>query len=469
MLNEILPWLAENEPLISSFVGLITLIAGCWGILQLLLHHRTQPTQKVDNDVISESLNNPPQNSSIWSTFINLGLTQQSELEDLISIRTINIALLSLLIINLSWVITSLFSRETLHLTIVNGTVFVGAVCIYVMQLNGRTQLARWMFFLLTASYWGVTLVLIGPMRNVEYFLPLLLVLPILLFSRNQVRELVIAIGILLLTFAIAAFLQTVITPMTKFDSVPMLDNVAYYLNLTLLSISIFSLVNFYNNVAVKNFHDLEIQKRRTDELVKSILPEYVASRIRDQESVIADWHKEATVLIATVGGFESLSKRVSAVHLVEILSDMFVKFDKLVKKYSVEKVNTLDTTYVVATGIDKEKEADHRAVASFALEALEVCNEYSTTMNHPLTFWAGISTGQVVSGVIGEARPCFDIWGDTVELANSMRDSAVDNSIVVNEPAYWRLHEHFDFAAIEGSQGNRLLLRIKSDHTREK
>jgi class 3 adenylate cyclase len=37
-----------------------------------------------------------------------------------------------------------------------------------------------------------------------------------------------------------------------------------------------------------------------------------------------------------------------------------------------------------------------------------------------------------------------FDIWGETVELANSMRDTAVNNSIVVNEPAYWRLRDQF-------------------------
>lgn len=462
MLDEMTRWLVDNEPAISAVVGLVTLVAGCWGIFQLFYRHKTHSDQRTTQVGLGEISGTDPKIPGIWTTLINLGLNQYSELEDLISIRTVNIALLALLIISLAWVVTSLFSIETRHLMIVHGAVFVVSLGIYVMQSNGRTGVARWMFFLLAAIYWGIILILVGPMRSVEYFLPLLLMLAILLFSKREVKKLIIAVVLLLITFFFAAYLQRVIPPIPALQNIPMLDSVAYYLNLALLSIIIFLTLNFYNNLAAKNFHDLEDQKRKTDELVKTILPEYVSSRIKNRESVVADYHQEATVLIGTVVGFDILSKRISAVHLVEVLSDMFVKFDNLVKKHDVEKVNTLDTTYVVASGIGEDKVADHCAVAAFALDALEVVREFSSKVSHPLAFRAGISTGQVVSGVIGDVRPCFDIWGDTVELANSMRNSAVDNSIVVNEPAYWRLHEHFDFAAIEGPQKNHLLIRTK-------
>jgi adenylate cyclase len=98
-----------------------------------------------------------------------------------------------------------------------------------------------------------------------------------------------------------------------------------------------------------------------------------------------------------------------------------------------------------------------------FALDALELVRTFSQRVNHPFSFRAGISTGQVVSGVIGDARPCFDIWGETVELANSMRDTAVSNSIVVNEPAYWRLKQQFEFAVTDESETAYILLRHKS------
>jgi adenylate cyclase len=464
MFDELVGWLGNNEPVISAFVGLFTLLAGIWGVLGLRMHHRTQSrnlnsTALVRDDSASTSLQRP----GVFSTLLNLGLDQQSELEDRISIRTVNIALLALLLINFTWVVTSLFSRHSLYLTVINGAVFIIGLSIYGLQLNGRTEMARWAYFALTAAYWGLIMVIVGSMRSVEYYLPLLLMLTILLFGKRESWKIIIAVGILLLSFAVALYLQTVIPPLTMLDNLPMLDTVAYYLNLALLSITIFLVVNFYNNVAASSFHNLEEQKLRTDELVNSILPEYVAGRIGNQETVVADWHSEATVLIATVVGFDSLSERISAVHLVELLGDVFVQFDDLVKEYGIEKVNTLDTTYVVASGIGESGDPDHRAVAAFALAALKVVRDFSNALGHPLAFRAGISTGQVVSGVIGDARPCFDIWGNTVELANSMRDSAVDNSIVVNEPAYWRLKKYFDFAVIEGMEGNQLLIREKT------
>ena len=70
------------------------------------------------------------------------------------------------------------------------------------------------------------------------------------------------------------------------------------------------------------------------------------------------------------------------------------------------------------------------------------------------------MSVGQVVSGVIGDARPCFDIWGETVELAISMQGAAVSNTVVVSERAYWRLKDQFELAELTGCEGGYILLR---------
>jgi adenylate cyclase len=462
MLESTIEWLVNNEPVISAFVGLVTLTAACWAILQFIVFRNRHMASRSADSQNQEDALAQLEHPSIWTSLVDMGLPEHSVLEDIVSIRTVNICLFVILMVNLTWVVVSLFSRDTLILTIINGTTFVVALFVYALQHSGKTNLARWALLSMTLFYWGFILVLVGPMRTVEYFLPLILMLPILLFSKNEKRQIFSAITLVLSTFCISIYLQGVIPSMAVLDNLPDLMESAYYVNLGLSAIAIFLVLNFYNNAAAENFHELEFEKSKTDKLMKSILPDYIANRISDQGSVVADWHQEATVLILTIGGFDTLSQRVSAVHLVEILSEIFVKFDALAKEQGVEKVNTLDTTYVIATGISKDTEADHTAVASFALQALEVVKEFSLAVSHPLTFCAGISTGQVVSGVIGDARPCFDIWGDTVELAYSMRTSAVDNSIVVNEPAYWRLQKAFEFAAIEGPQDTHLLLREK-------
>ena len=144
----------------------------------------------------------------------------------------------------------------------------------------------------------------------------------------------------------------------------------------------------------------------------------------------------------------------------MELLSQVFVEFDHLVTAHGVDKVNTLGTNYVVATGIGPDESPNHHQLAEVALGMREIVSNLSTAVNHPFRLRIGICTGDVVSGVIGESRPSFDIWGETVELANSMRDAAVDGTIVVNEAARWRLRDGFELEELSGDAPGYLLKR---------
>ncbi|MEH6570929.1 MAG: adenylate/guanylate cyclase domain-containing protein [Halioglobus sp.] len=461
MFDQFLLVLKEQEPIISSIVGLTTMLAAIWGVVQLMF---IASKNKTAVDAAQKpATTNPSARAGPLRTVLDLGLTSYSELEELVSVRTINTAALCLIMINLCWVIAGLFVEGMIILTVVNGITFLSFLMVLVLQGTDRSESAKWLFISSLIIYWVVIMVVAGKFRGIEYFFPGLIIFPVLLFSKQHKRGKFLALIFMSAAFFAAVALQN------RYEAQLLISesffNVAYYMNVVLLGTTLYLLVNFYNNFAASNFHDLEQQKSRTDELVNSLLPAYVAERVRDHESTVADWHSEATVLFATISGFETLYHRVSAVQLVELLSDVFNQFDELIKKYNIDKVNTLGTNYVVATGIgeDEDEETDHAAIAMFALDALELVRKFSQTVNHPFSFRAGISTGQVISGVIGDARPCFDIWGETVELANSMRDTAVSNSIVVNEPAYWRLRENYDFAVTDEPVASYLLLKRKT------
>lgn len=482
MLESLVTLLEDNEPVISAVVGVTTMLAAAWGVIQLFFlsgksraiaaagvasQAATSPDAAAPG-VLPRDTSSPVSGSVIVSpesarqsplrTLLNLGLSSRSELEELVSIRTVNIASLCLMLVNLVWVVTGLISQDMIILMMINGVVFLIALLVLALQASGRVHTAKWLFFFLVTGYWVVIMVVVGGFRGVEYFFPLLVTLPVLLFSKPERKSHYAALLSMVVGFPVAVWIQSQLPSQLPMDEA--FFTLAYYINVFLMALTLYAMINFYDTFAASSFHDLELQKSRTDELVNSILPAYVAERVREHESTVADWHSEATVLFATITGFDSLYKRVSAVQLVEMLSDVFTQFDKLTKQYGIDKVNTLGTNYVVATGIGEDGEPAHDAVAVFALEALRVVREFSRRVNHPFSFRAGISTGQVVSGVIGEARPCFDIWGETVELANSMRDTAMNNSIVVNEPAYWRLRERFEFAVTDESEAAYLLLR---------
>jgi class 3 adenylate cyclase len=127
----------------------------------------------------------------------------------------------------------------------------------------------------------------------------------------------------------------------------------------------------------------------------------------------------------------------------------VFREFDELAGELGVDKVNTLGTNYIAATGIDPARPAQHAAVARLALGMGAIVTRLSDTLQHDFSFSAGLSTGDVVSGVIGTSLPSFDIWGKTVETADALRERGAAPSIVVNEAAFWRLRGDFDFEKV--------------------
>jgi len=455
--GSVVDFLNNNEATISAIVSLLTLAAAVWGVVQLALLPLVRAMQRgSDDDKPAAALK--PVNP--FSALLNRGLDPLAELEEQIAVRTLNLSLLATAGFSLTWLILTLISPATVILTIISFIVFSIAVSAFNLASSGRLGLARWLFLFDIVLYWMTNIVVMGAMNGLEYFLTGLLLLPLLLFRREESRQQYMAISMIIGALLFSLFLQSVLE--YRVPASEAFITYGYYFNAAFLAVLVCLVLNFYNNVAANSFSELEEQELKSEELVKSILPEYIATKISNHETIVADWHREATVLFATVYGFESLYRRVSAVQLVELLSQVFVEFDHLVTECGVDKVNTLGTNYVAATGIGPDEKADHEKLAQVALGMRDVVSNLSKAVDHSFRLRIGICTGDVISGVIGEARPSFDVWGETVELANSMRDAALDNTIVVNEAARWRLRDRFELSALSSDVPSYLLERAK-------
>jgi class 3 adenylate cyclase len=192
---------------------------------------------------------------------------------------------------------------------------------------------------------------------------------------------------------------------------------------------------------------DLELERARTEALVQNLLPQRIASRLKAGEKIIAESHGEATVLFADLVGFTALTRRLSPGHLVEVLNDIFSLMDELTDRHGVEKIKTIGDAYMVVAGAGVTRSNTASGIADFALDMVRELNEYAVKNDFPLAFRVGISTGQVISGVIGTKKLSFDLWGDTVNLASRMESNSAQGQIQVSETTFWRLHGQYDFS----------------------
>ena len=187
-----------------------------------------------------------------------------------------------------------------------------------------------------------------------------------------------------------------------------------------------------------------DAERAKADNLLESLFPARVSQRLKAGEATVAESHGEATILFSDLVGFTNLTRRLAPGHLVEVLTDYFSMLDALTEKHGVEKIKTIGDAYMVASGLNYERENSAEHIADFALDMVEAIRDYAERHHFPLALRVGISTGQVVSGVIGLKKPLFDVWGDTVNLASRMESTSEAGQIQVAEATYWRLHEKY-------------------------
>ncbi len=419
-------WLIGNEPVISAIVGLVTLSAAVWGLMRLRYLESEGVAGRAAGETLqpntSEDINPdtpPPRLRGTPRKLFNLGITQKSQIEEIVASRTINVTVIAMLSLNVVWIIAGLMVNGFVYFTILNCVVFLAGLLILILQAGGRSDTARWILLVATYSYWSSIQLSVGKMWGVEYFLVILCLLPILLFKRYEYLQKSAAVALLLGFMALQLLLSRVYNSGLLNLDEPLLK-IGYSVNMAVLCVMVIAIVTYYSRFSLDSFQALETQKDKADKLVKSVFPKDVIQQIRENSKTVAAYRDEAAVIFVTLAGFEDLYHRITARQLVEMMGAIFLKVDELLEKHRIEKINMLGTHYVAASGVFEEGAANYAAVARFALDVTAEVAKFGEAMNHNFSVRAGVSVGQVVSGVIGDARPCFDIWGETVELAAS-------------------------------------------------
>jgi adenylate cyclase len=195
-------------------------------------------------------------------------------------------------------------------------------------------------------------------------------------------------------------------------------------------------------------FNQLQIERERSERLLLNILPGSIAERMKGGDETIADHHPEVSLLVADLVGFTAMASYIDPGQVVFLLNEIFCEFDRLVAARGLEKIKTIGDTYMVAAGLLAPIPNQVQASAELALEMKEALAIFNEQYNMRLLFRAGISTGPLVSGVIGRNKFAFDLWGEAVDTACQISACAVPGSIQVDEATFERLCEAFPFSS---------------------
>lgn len=176
----------------------------------------------------------------------------------------------------------------------------------------------------------------------------------------------------------------------------------------------------------------LDEQRKRNDALLLALMPEPLIRRYRDGEQTIADDHRNVSLVYAELSGVDRLSAEVSAPELIRAVDELFGHFDAAADTAGVERIRTMHNGYLAGCGLTTPRLDGVYRIVEFVREMQRIVDRYEVRTGHRLGLWAGISTGRVVSGLVGRSGTTYDLWGPAVDAAYRLRDGAAEPGIYV-------------------------------------
>ncbi len=185
-------------------------------------------------------------------------------------------------------------------------------------------------------------------------------------------------------------------------------------------------------------------ERSRSDQLLANVFPKETADELKTRGRARTRKYNLVTVLFSDIQGFTKIAEQTNPEILIDKLDTFFYQFDTVIEKYNIEKIKTIGDAYMCAGGIPYKNRTNPIEVILAALEMQQYMRNMQE-QNRP--FWdlrIGIHTGPVIAGVIGQKKLSYDIWGDTVNVANRMETSGKPNEINISEDTYRFVKEYF-------------------------
>jgi class 3 adenylate cyclase len=199
---------------------------------------------------------------------------------------------------------------------------------------------------------------------------------------------------------------------------------------------------------------ELDRERGRSEGLLRNILPEQIADRLKQRDPAtehghIAQAYDEVTVVFADLVDFTQQSGRSQPPEIVEVLDEVFSRFDALAERFGLEKIKTIGDAYMAVAGVPEPRPDDVEVAAQMALAMRDEILRLHWPSGDPMTVRIGMATGPAVAGVIGTRKFAYDLWGDTVNTAARMESNGVPGEIQVSEIVQERLSDRFRFSEV--------------------
>jgi adenylate cyclase len=207
---------------------------------------------------------------------------------------------------------------------------------------------------------------------------------------------------------------------------------------------------------------EIDRQRQRADELLHAMLPVPAVNELKASDRIEPRRFDDVAVLFADVVGFTRYCDRNPPEAVVANLDHLASTFENITDTYGLEKIKTVgDAFMATANLLDRHADPVMASLrAAFALADAASRTPAAWQMR------SGIHIGPVVAGVVGSRKFSFDLWGDTVNLAQRLSSLGNEPAVHLSATAWSRVAGRATGSSLEldvKGKGNVEIIRCLS------
>lgn len=190
---------------------------------------------------------------------------------------------------------------------------------------------------------------------------------------------------------------------------------------------------------------DLLKEKEKTESLLRNIIPADLVIELKENGFVKPTKYESVSILFSDFQNFTLTASELSTEQLIAELNDLFENFDKITTTHQLEKLKTMGDSYMAAGGIPLESKDHAIRTVKASLKMQEYLIERNQTAEVQWHMRIGINTGKIIAGIVGIHKFSYDVWGDTVNIANLIERECDPDKVNISDATFNLIKDHFD------------------------
>lgn len=139
------------------------------------------------------------------------------------------------------------------------------------------------------------------------------------------------------------------------------------------------------------------------------------------------------------------LTTTLDVADLVQILHELFLKFDTIAEVNNVLRIKFLGDAYNCVAGIPISNRRHAKSCVALGLEMIRETNVMCHRRDLDINMRIGVHSGEVFSGIIGRTKWQYDIWSRDVDIANRLENTGLAGAVHISHTTLSLLDDEYD------------------------